>query len=497
MVNRARNPSNSQMSNSQEALPLSLSRQFARWAGSLRYESLPEPVRDKARAFLLHALTGASIAHSSESARHVVELVLAEEGKPDGASVFHAQQRATRTGAAFANSEWIHASSMFDSYRMLNHPGPVIIPAALACAEMEHRSGRDLVVAIVAGYEFICRLTDDFIPSTAARGFRPSPIFATLGAALSCGLLLGLDEDGLVSAIAVAANFASGLNEGPRTGGNELMIHEPQAARNGVFAAVMARAGHVKGSETSLEGPAGFYNAFIGNAEGVLSHSFKGQKRSDPRNITEGLGSEFKLLTFIFRMYQCAGYNQPVIELMREMRLKHVVKPEQVARIRVAMNTIETLYPSPAFPRFADWQKPVAGETTHYFAAYTAVHGAYPVAGGPPPVGAAAKGIDPAAAAFMSRVELVPEPLRPMFSPSISIEMQDGTVFQGDYPYERMVWDFDQLVVRLQDCLSGIHGGSTAFQELVSAVRAIEQEPFAANIFSKLSALRFNASTHH
>ena len=475
----------------------SLSRQFARWAHSLRFADLPEPVRDKARAFLLHALTGAAIGHSSRSARHVVELALAEEGKPDGASVFHSRQRASRIGAAFANSEWIHASSMFDSYRMLNHPGPVIIPAALACAEMERRSGSDLLVAIVAGYEFICRLTDDFIPSTAARGFRPSPVFATLGAALSCGLLLGLDEDGLVSAIALAANFASGLNEGPRTGGNELMIHEPHAARNGVFAAVMARAGHVKGSETSLEGPAGFYNAFIGNAEGDLSYSFTGQTHSEPRHIADGLGREFKLLSFMFRMYPCAGYNQPVIELMRELREAHALSPDRISRIRVAMNTIETLYPSPLFPRFPDWQTPRAGETTHYFAAYTAVHGAYPVAGGQPPAGAARKGIDPAAAAFMSRVELVPEPLRPMFSPAITVEMRDGSVVRADYPYERMIWDFDKLALRLQDCLPGIAGGRSAFQALESAVRAIDSEDLAATIFTTVSALQSSDSTHH
>jgi NAD(P)-dependent dehydrogenase (short-subunit alcohol dehydrogenase family) len=117
--------------------------------------------------------------------------------------------------------------------------------AALAQAELEGRSGRDLVVALVAGYELVCRLADDFIPSTAARGFRPSPLYATLGAALSCAVLMGLDEDRLVTAIALATHFASGLNEGPRVGANELLIHEPQAARNGVFAAVMARAGHI------------------------------------------------------------------------------------------------------------------------------------------------------------------------------------------------------------------------------------------------------------
>ncbi len=469
--------------------PPSLSRQFARWAVSLRYEELPEAVRDKARAFLLHALTGAAIGGQSDSARHVAELALFEEGRPHGASVFHSRERASRVGAAFANSEWIHASNLFDSYRMLNHPGPVVIPAALACAELEGRTGREFLVAIVAGYEFICRLADDFIPSTAARGFRPSPIFATLGAALSCGMLLGLDEDGLVSAIALAANFASGLNEGPRTGGNELLIHEPQAARNGVFAALMARAGHVKGAETSLEGPAGFYNAFIGNCEGRLSYSFKGQERSDPAGIAKGLGHDFKLLSFMFRLYPCAGYNQPVIELIREMRTAHKLDAGAIARIQISMNDIETLYPSPRFPRYLDWQNPRAGETTHYFAAYTAVHGSYPVAGGVPPAGARVAGIDPAAAAFMTQVELVPEPLRPMFSPAVTITTTNNTVIRAEYPYERMVWNFNQLVDRLKPCLPSVPGGEPGFTELVSFVRGAGDAQPIARVFREVSVL--------
>jgi len=462
---------------------------------SLRYEDLPDAVRDKVRAFLLHALTGAAIGAASASARHVVDLMVAEEGRPSGASIFHTNEQASRTAAAFANSEWIHASNLFDSYRMLNHPGPVLIPAALACAELEGRSGQALAVSLAAGYEFICRLADDFIPSTAARGFRPSPIFATLGAALSCGLLLGLDEDGLVSAIAIAANFACGLNEGPRTGGNELMIHEPQAARNGVFAALMARAGHVRGAETSLEGPAGFYNAFIGNPDGDLSFSFTGQARSNPAAITDGLGETFKLLSFMFRLYPCAGYNQPVIELMTELRAHHGLNADRIARVQVAMNSIETLYPSPRFPRFADWQTPRAGESTHYFAAYAAVHGTYPVAGGIPPPGAAPSGLDPSAIAFMSRVELVPEPLRPMFSPAISITTTDGQIFLGDYPYERMIWDFNQLKQRLKPCLPGFPGGGPSFDALATLVHGLDDARPASRVFKEAAMLRPTQAT--
>ena len=161
----------------------SISRQFARWAHALSYEDLPPAVVDKTQALLLHAMTGGLLGARSRAAQDVVELTLREEGRPDGASVFHSPHKASRIGATFANAELIHA------YRMLTHPGPVLVPAALAQAELEGRNGRDLVVALVAGYELVCRLADDFIPSTAARGFRPSPLYATLGAALSCAVL--------------------------------------------------------------------------------------------------------------------------------------------------------------------------------------------------------------------------------------------------------------------------------------------------------------------
>ncbi len=207
----------------------------------MRYEDLPPEVVDKIKALMLHALTSAVLGAATEHAKQVVQLALAEEGKPDGATILVDGGRACRIGAAFANAELMHTSRLFDSYRMLTHPGPVLIPAAIVNAELEKRNGREIITALAAGYEFAFRLCDAFIPSTAARGFRPSPIYGTLGAALVTGKLLGLNEEGLTATIALAANFASGLNEGPRTGGNELSIHEPQAARNGVFAGVMAR----------------------------------------------------------------------------------------------------------------------------------------------------------------------------------------------------------------------------------------------------------------
>ncbi len=462
----------------------SISRQFARWAGNLKYEDLPPEVVDKVKAFLLHALTSAVLGSPMAHAKAAVRLTLAEEGKADGATILMDGGRASRVGAAFANSELMHTSRLFDSYRMLTHPGPVLVPAALVNAELEKRNGRELITALAAGYEFVFRLCDDFIPATAARGFRPSPLYCTMGAALATGKLMGLDEEKLVATIALAANFASGLNEGPRAGGNEIAIHEPQAARNGVFAGVVARMGHIRGAERSIEGEAGFYNAFTGSSTGELTYAFKGPLKVDPASVTAGLGARYKLLTAMFRMYATPAYNQPVIDLMAEMKQRHSLDADDIADVAVAMNWIETLYPSPAFPRFADWNKPrVSG--THYFAAHAAVNGGYPAVGGRPfgPTGERPEE-DARVLEFMnSRVRLVQEKDRAMFSPAITVTMKNGTTYTGEYPYSRMEWNFDQLAARLQDCLPGYPPGKPGFDALVAAVRGADGLASVAPLF--------------
>ncbi len=456
----------------------SISRQFSHWAANLKYEDLSPEVVDKVKALILHGLAGAVLGGDMPKVKEAIELTKKEEGRADGATIIWDGGKATRLGATFANAELIHSSGLFDSYRMLTHPGPVLIPAALANAELEGKNGKDIITALAAGYEFLYRLCDKFIPSTAARGFRPSPIYCTMGAAMVTGKLMGLSEDGLVSAIALAANFASGLNEGPRSGGNETSIHELQAARNGVFAGVMARAGHVKGAELTIEGDAGFYNAFTGSSKGKLSYAFQGPLEVDMATITQGLGKEWKLLTTMFRMYTVAGYNQPVIDLIAEMKQQHGLKSEDIEDLSVRMNWIETQYPSPAFPRYPDWNAPRVG-CTHYFAAHAAVNGGFPVAGGATfgPTGHKLAEDQKVLDFMMKHVNLVPEKERAMFSPGAIITMKDGAKHVGEYPYQRMEWTFDQLAVQLQRCLPGYGLGKAGLDSLVATTQATDQLP--------------------
>ncbi len=450
-----------------------ISRQFARWSAALKYEDLPPAVVDKVKALTFHHLVSSVFGAQTDRGKHSIDLVKVEEGKPNGATVLYDGAKVTRVGAAFINSELMHVAGMYDSYRMITHPGPMIIPPALANAELQNKGGKDLITALAAGYEVMTRITNHFVPSTAARGFRPSPIFGALGSAVASAKLLDLNEDQTVTAIALGATLAAGTNEGPRTGGGETSVHDPNAARTGVFAAIMARES-VQGTETAIEGRAGFLNAFTGNHEGKLSYSFGGETEVDLSLLTEGLGSDYELLTVMFRMYGTGGFNQPVIDLMAELRQQHDIDPDEIEQVLIYMNYLETLYPTPAFPREPSRQPGVG--TTHYFAAHAAVNGGYPQVGGRTygPTGDQLTEDKQVLEFTQNRVRIIGEFGRDMFSPAITVQMKNGARYDGEYPYQRMEWNFDQLLERQQDPRANFPLGPDAFDALVDTVKALD-----------------------
>ena len=254
-------------------MPDSLSRTFSKFVCNLAYDNLPPEVVDKVKASLLHAAVVSLVGAETHHGKAAISLTKAEESNPAGATILADGGRASRCGAAFANSKLMHVTNQSDSYRMLIHPGPCVIPAALATAELGGNTAKEFLTAMAAAYEVEARIAGDFIPSTQARGFRSSPVYGTLGAAVATGKLLQLTEDRMVTAIALACTFTGGTTQGPSGGGQEMLYHEPNATRNGIMAALLAQE-DVRGSEASLEGDAGFYNAFTGNNRGELSYVY-------------------------------------------------------------------------------------------------------------------------------------------------------------------------------------------------------------------------------
>jgi len=467
------------------AKPLAV--QLGEFVAALRFEDLPPVVIDKAKALVTHALTVGMAGSSAARAVAARRAVLTHEGlgprrlgRGQGATLWVEGTRVTRVGAAFTNGVAVAVNNQCDSYHMLTHPGALIIPAGLATAEGEGRTGQELLTALVAGYEVQCRCARDFIPSTPAHGFRASPVYGILGAAATTAKLLGLDAAQTTHAIALAASFAGSLIEGQRTGARDADFAEAQAARNGLWAASLAAEGF-QGAPTALEGEGGFYYAFTGSHRGDLTYAFTGPLTANLDEIVADLGRRWEVLDVKFKVYPTPGFNQPVIWLASEMTAQHSLVAGEIEHITLEMNYLETLYPSPKFPRPAAADGSGFGRTA-YVLAYTVVTGDYPVlernVEDPKDPGAAMT-VDVAArvAALQQRVEIIGEVGRECFAPRLTFVLKDGRRITGEYHGRELMWDFAKDAQVLRRFVPGLPVAPAQYDRLVATIAKLHAEP--------------------
>src|SRR4051812_34502642 len=131
---------------------MSLSREFAGFVASLRYEGLPPEVVDRAKGVTLQALSSALIGRDMPASKQALAMMQEEEAGGGGAATVMCHgNKLTKAGAAFVNTETIFAGGKWDTFRMLTHPGTAILPAALAAAETANSSGAEFLTAVAAG----------------------------------------------------------------------------------------------------------------------------------------------------------------------------------------------------------------------------------------------------------------------------------------------------------------------------------------------------------
>jgi 2-methylcitrate dehydratase PrpD len=461
-----------------------LASQLGEFVAGLGFDDLPPAVVDKTKACVNHAVTvalaGAGTARA-EAARRAVSanegLGARHVGRGQGATLWGDGTRATRVGAAFANGVAVAVNNQCDSYHMLTHPGVLLIPAGLATAEGEGRTGRELLAALAAGYEVQCRCARDFIPSTPARGFRASPVYGILGAAATTAKLLGLDAPRTTSAIALAASFAGSLIEGQRTGARDADFAEAQAARSGMWAATLAAQGF-EGAATALEGAGGFYNAFTGSHRGDLTYSFTGPLTADLGEVVADLGRRWEILDVKFKLYPTPGFNQPVIWLAHELTARHGLAADEIEHVTLEMNYLETLYPSPRFPRPPAPDGSGFGRTA-YMLAYTVAAGDYPVLArnveDPRDAGAAADtGLAARVAALQKRVEILGVVGRDCFAPRMTFLLRDGRRITGEYHGRELMWDFARDGRELRRFLPALPLTPARYDRLVEAIAHLD-----------------------
>lgn len=234
---------------------MTLGRRIAEWVYGIRYEDLPRQTIHEVKRRVIDSLATCLGAYHSDPARIAREAAAAVRQPVGGASIWGTTQRTTPDLAAFANGAMVRYLDYNDTYLSLEpaHPSDNL-SAAVAVTQAAKRTGRDLILAAVIGYELQCRLCD--ADSLRKSGW-DHVVYGALSTAMLAGKLWGLDPEQLEHALGLAGvcNIATRQT---RTGqiSHWKACAFSNAARNGVFAADLARRG-MSGPYEIFEGPRG------------------------------------------------------------------------------------------------------------------------------------------------------------------------------------------------------------------------------------------------
>jgi 2-methylcitrate dehydratase PrpD len=331
---------------------------------------------------------GVTLAGANEPVARAVRRTIRAEGSAPLCTILGTRLRASATASALANGVAGHAHDFDDTnFTLLGHPSVPLLATALAAAEAEPRDGAAVALAYIVGFEVATAIGAAINPAHYERGWHATSSVGTLGCAAAAAQLFDLDVTTTRAALGIAASLASGLKE--NFGSMTKPFHAGHAARNGVWAALLAREG-LTASESALEGPQGYLTAF---GSGDLTAAL------------EGLGRRWHLVEsgIAVKPYPSCALTHSAIEALIDLRRRHALDPEAVSLVEVGVTRV--------VPTVLIHPRPVTALerkfSMEYCAAAALVHGQVTLASfaeGPPP---------PAVEKMMPKVAMVVDPALP------------------------------------------------------------------------------------
>ena len=300
---------------------------LARFCAQLQNEDLSTTVRERVRYLLLDHLAvtlRGSILPSSLVAYQMLEQMAI--GSTGIATIFGRQERADASWTALANGVASHGLEMDDvENRSSLHPGVVVFPAALALAEQIGSTPADFYSAVVAGYEVTLRVGAALNPASAyERGFHPTAVCGTFGAAAASARLLRLSPEQTNMALGIAGSMAAGSMAYLHDGAWTKRLHPGWACHAGITAARLAAAGFI-GPASILESPFGFLHAY--------------SSTSDLAHLGRKAGDEFAIMQVSIKPYACCRYMHGPIDSLFEIKRTHHPDPDQIELVRCGVLT--------------------------------------------------------------------------------------------------------------------------------------------------------------
>ncbi len=208
-------------------------------------------------------------------------------------------------------------------YGLLTHPTAPALPAALAVAERDGRSGKDLMAAYHVGVEVECKIAEAIDPRHYQQGFHSTATCGTFAAAAAAANLLAFPTETIRRALSIAGSQSGGLRE--NFGTMTKPFHAGRAAESGVVAAELAEIGWTA-APNILEAGRGFFRAAGG---GYDARAIRGKLGNPWTFISPGIS---------IKPHPSGSLTHPGMTEMLKLIRAHDLKPGQIERIKVGTN---------------------------------------------------------------------------------------------------------------------------------------------------------------
>ncbi|WP_375204041.1 MmgE/PrpD family protein [Hyphococcus sp.] len=306
---------------------------YGRWIAETP-DAWPEDAIEAARRAFID-IVSVSIPGAVEEVTRLAFGTVAPWGAGPSTAIGHGASLAP-PWAALVNGAAAHALDFDDNFDPAKaHATAVLAPAILALAESEGASGRDCLDAYIAGLQILGRVGQGVNPVHRNRGWHATATIGAVGAAAACARLLKLDAERAANAISMATSMAGGFMS--QFGTMTKPLHAGLAAKSGVMAASLARAGVDAGRDT-LDGPTAMNRLMVGpdyeQLRDGLTHVEHGQTL---RFETEAIGEPLLILSSglkVKRFPNCGSAHRAMDGVL-ELRLANAFTPDEVEAVHI------------------------------------------------------------------------------------------------------------------------------------------------------------------
>ncbi len=292
---------------------------LARLAAGIRLDALPASTVAAARLVLLDTL-GAVVAGGTEAENAALAKLAAR--RTGGATLVGHGVKCDAFWAALTNATAGVALEVDEGNRLGGgHPAIHTLPGALAIAEEHGLGGRQLLEALIAGYEVGSRIGS---ATTVRADVHSHGTWGTISTAVAVARLYDAPADMMLEVVNLAASMSPANTWTPALQGATIRnLYPGRSAWQGILAVELQRCGF-----TGLDdAPADVYGTLLAD-------------RFDPDAAVagiDGLGRDepYRIEQNYFKLHACCRYNHFALDAILALRTAHAIAPEEVARVEV------------------------------------------------------------------------------------------------------------------------------------------------------------------